>query len=250
MAFKSWQSYWTFSRKVMHDLRYIHDQETTEFLSEVLNSCQSRVQTLYGGQVLWRSQLGGSLRKLEDDEGNNIEEVPCSHPKKRMYPFEHMATEGRVNPKGIPCLYLATTSDTAMSESRPWIGSEVSVAQFVINRNVQIIDCSMNISVKPLYFDVDNGVYEPDEAEREKSVWAYIDKGFSRPITPNENQAHYVPTQVIAELFKSIGYDGVKYKSMLGNGYNIALFDIKSADFLQSFLYEVKSLSFQFDKAG
>lgn len=39
----------------------------------------------------------------------------------------------------------------------------------------------------------------------------------------------YVPTQIIAELIKSLGYDGIAYKSSLANGHNIALFDLESA---------------------
>lgn len=246
MSFKSWQSYWIFARKIMQSHRYMHDQDTKDFFCEVLNTCQSRIEILHGGRVLWRSQLGGSVRTQKDDEGNVIGEEPCPHPRKRMYPREHMATEGRVNPKGIPCLYLATTKETAMSESRPWIGSEISVAQFKIIENLKIIDCSLNSSLTPLYFDVNEGLYEPNEEEREQSVWAHIDKAFSQPVTQNENQAHYAPTQIIAELFKSNGYDGVKYKSMLGSGYNVALFNIKSAELLQCFLCEVKNVSFEF----
>ena len=191
MPFKSWQSYWSFLNKILHSQRYIHDRETTEFLSEVVKTCQSRQRNVNAGQILWRSQIGGSLRTLTDDDGNEIGEEPWPLPKDRMCPLERIAAEGRVNPKGIPCLYLATTKETAMSECRPWIGSEVSVAQFKIVKELTIIDCSVNHSLTPLYFDVNKGFYEPDEPEREKAVWAHIDQAFSRPVTSNENQAHY-----------------------------------------------------------
>ena len=125
MPFKSWQSYWSFLNKILHSQRYIHDRETTEFLSEVVKTCQSRQRNVNAGQILWRSQIGGSLRTLTDDDGNEIGEEPWPLPKDRMCPLERIAAEGRVNPKGIPCLYLATTKETAMSECRPWIGSEV-----------------------------------------------------------------------------------------------------------------------------
>lgn len=250
MPFKSWRSYWTFSSKILHSQRYIHDQETTEFLSEIVKTCQSRKRIVKAGLILWRSQLGGSLRMLLDDDGNEICEEPWSHPKDRMCPLDNMATEGRVNPKGIPCLYLATTKETAMSECRPWIGSAVSAAQFKIVRELTIIDCSVNHSLTPLYIDIDKGFYEPDESERDKTVWAHIDQAFSCPITPNENQAHYVPTQVIAEVFKSNGFDGVAYKSMLGSGHNVALFDLAAATLVNCKLYNVKSACFEFEQAS
>ena len=40
----------------------------------------------------------------------------------------------------------------------------------------------------------------------------------------------YVPTQVIAELYKSEGYDGIAYKRAFGDdGYNIAVFNLDDA---------------------
>lgn len=250
MPFKSWQSYWKFSSKILHSQRYIYDQDTMDFLAEVVETCQSRQRKLNSGELLWRSQVGGSFRTLTDDEGNEIGEEPCPHPKERMCPLDSMATEGRVNPKGIPCLYLATTKETAMSECRPWVGSEVSVAQFRIVRDLTIIDCSVHHSLHPLYFKADEGFYEPDESEREKAVWAFIDQAFSRPVVSNENQAHYVPTQVIAEVFKSNGFDGVAYKSTLGSGHNIALFDLAAATLVNCTLFDVKSVCFEFKPAS
>lgn len=250
MPFKSWQSYWIFARKIKHANRYMHDGETIEFLDEVLKSCGPRVQTLPAGKILWRSQLGSDVRKTTDEDGNEIGEEPCPHPVERMSPRELIAVEGRVNPKGIPCLYLATTKETAMSECRPWLSSEVSVAQFKTKKDMKIVNCSVNVSLNPLYFDIENGIYEPDEKERERSVWAHIDRAFSRPVVSTDDEAHYAPTQVIAELFKSNGYDGIAYKSMLSDGYNLALFDLHAAGLVSCTLYEVKQLSYDFSQAS
>ena len=52
------------------------------------------------------------------------------------------------------------------------------------------------------------GFYEPDPAEREKAVWAHIGQAFSEPMTRRDDSADYVPTQIIAELFKREGFDG------------------------------------------
>src|SRR5262252_4924229 len=49
-------------------------------------------------------------------------------------------------------------------------------------------------------------------------------------------------TQIIAELFKRHGFDGVAYKSSLGPGHNIAFFDLDAADLINCFLFEVKSV--------
>lgn len=42
--------------------------------------------------------------------------VRSPHREARMKPLPDQAYEGRVNPKGIPSLYFATTREVAMSE--------------------------------------------------------------------------------------------------------------------------------------
>lgn len=89
-----------------------------------------------------------------------------------------------------------------------------------------------------LYFE------EPDAVEREEAVWSSIDRAFAKPITRSDDYADYVPTQIIAELFKREGLDGVAYKSNFGkNGYNIALFDLDAAALLNCTLYEVNKIT-------
>ena len=250
MSFKSWQSFWNFRTSVANSSRYIYDENTESFLQEVLESCKSRLRPIPPGFIGWRSQLGSDRRPVFDDEGNEIAEEPCPLLKERMHPLKYAASEGRVNPKGIPYLYLATSKETAMSEVRPWVGSKISVAQFKVVKELTVVDCSVNHSLNPFYFDLKRGFYEPGEEEREKAVWAHIDKAFSAPVTQTENQAHYAPTQIIAELFKKNGFDGVVYKSMLADGYNIALFDPSCAEMLNCFLYEAKKVSFEFNETA
>ena len=87
---------------------------------------------------------------------------------------------------------------------------------------------------------------EPSPKERQQAVWADIDNAFSRPITPTDDVADYVPTQILSERFKSKGFDGIGYRSSLGDGYNIALFDIRSAEIINCFLYKVDRIEFSF----
>jgi hypothetical protein len=141
-----------------------------------------------------------------------------------MKPITSEAPEGRANPKGILYLYLATRKETAMAEVRPWLGSYISVAQFRTLKDMVLIDCSIHHIRNVIYWK------EPeDPIEREEAVWSDIDKAFSKPITSNDRSADYIPTQIIADLFKTNGFDGVYYKSLLYEGFNVALFDINSA---------------------
>lgn len=246
MPFKSWRSYWAFLAATANSRRYIFDEETKAFLDEVLSTCGSRQRLIKQGSIFWRSQLGVDLRPVYDDDGNEIGDESFPYSRERMKPQRFGASEGRVNPKGIPYLYLATTKETAMSEVRPWVGSEVSLAKFQTVKDLTIIDCSVNHFLNPMYFDIERGLYEPNDEEKEKSVWAHIDKSFSQPVLPNESMAHYAPTQILAELFKTNGLDGVVYKSLLGDGHNVALFNPDDAEILNCSLFVVKNVTFNF----
>jgi hypothetical protein len=156
-----------------------------------------------------------------------------------MKPLTDRAHDGRANPKGIPCLYLATQAETAISEVRPWIGSYVSVGQFKLLRPVEIIDCSRERLDHMFYWE------EPSPEEVEKAVWSDIDRAFAEPMTRSDDTADYVPTQILAELFKREGFGGVAYKSRFGErGYNVALFDVDAADLINCGLARVESIKF------
>ena len=58
------------------------------------------------------------------------------------------------------------------------------------------------------------------------------------------------PTQILAEAFRNNGYAGVIYKSLLGQGKNIAFFNIDAARQRNCFLFKVKYLFFKFEEAS
>lgn len=81
-------------------------------------------------------------------------------------------------------------------------------------------------------------------------VWSYIDKSFAEPMSSEDDPVHYIPTQIIAELFKKQGLDGIAYKSNFGgeHGFNIMLFDPSSAAFVSSGLVEVTQADYSLEK--
>ncbi len=81
-------------------------------------------------------------------------------------------------------------------------------------------------------------------------MWSDIDRAFSRPVTPSDEIADYVPTQIIAELFRANGLDGVAYRSALGESHNLAIFDIDAADVIKCSLFEAKKIDFTFKEAA
>lgn len=227
-----WDSYLSFKRKKKQEDRYFHDKETQELFDTLLITAKDRIESIPKGQIFWRAQLGYKEDPLYDN-GQIVDYNAIPLPVERMKPLADKAHEGRVNPKGIPCLYLATDEKTAVSEVRPWVGSYVTVAQFETLKDLKVIDCShgkinpMNVTVADLDKLWKFRQLTPEEAI--KCIWRWIDKGFSEPVDCNDNTADYVPTQIIAELFKTNGFDGIQYKSLFNNGKNLALFDINAA---------------------
>ena len=132
-------------------------------------------------------------------------------------PPKELAGHGRLNPKGIPYLYLSSNQLTAVSEIRPWVGSNVTVAQFELIKDIQLI----NFSNK--YFK--NKPKDEQFSGAEFTWEELISWMFTHPFDPRDDTA-YVPTQYLSERIKGEGYDGILYDSSLNpNGYNVTLFD-------------------------
>lgn len=243
--FPSKDGYHRFQQSVRHKARYVHDDDVRGFLSTLLETSKSRSKTLEKGEFLWRAQRGCEWR-VEYAGTEAEQEVPCGLSPDRMKPKAECVGDGRVNPRGIPVLYLASNSATAVAEVRPWVGSYVSLAQFKVMRNCDVIDCSMD-KTRSWQFVFLEG--EPDPEKREQAVWGDLSHALSRPVTPEEPSTEYVPTQIIAEAFRAHGYEGIVYGSLLGNGLNLALFDIEAAELINCGLQEVTRVAYTFDQA-
>lgn len=239
--FPLWQSYATFAFAVKRKQRFFRTPEIEAFLQLVLETSQNRQKVIPTGSVFWRAQLGHDWRVVR--QGSEEFDDIVAHPPERMKPLNHSPAEGRVNPKGIPCLYLSTDSNTAMSEVRPWVGKHTSVGQFKTMRDLRIIDCSVEHAEDfTFYFE------EPPSPERERSVWRDIDRSFSEPVAADDISADYAPTQVLSEYFKHSGFDGIVYKSLLGGAFNIALFDLSAAEIVNCSVHLARGVSFKFDE--
>jgi len=236
--FLSWNSYWTFSSAVRFQARFIHDKRVTSFLRAISATVKSRETTLSTGKALWRAQVGHNLDPREQDGVEYDEPVP--YKPERMKPLRNSAHEGRVNPRGIPCLYAASDKETGVAEVRPWLGALVSVAQLTPKRPLRLVNCADGGDGRhDLYLE------EPSPEIREQAVWRALGRAYSEPVDPDPGIAEYAPTQLLAEHFKKLGYDGVVYRSTLGKGFNIAVFDLDALDVVDVRLYPVSAVHYE-----
>lgn len=248
MPFCSSDAYRHYERSVLHNLRYMHEEIARDFLREVHETSKSRIQTLPVRTVLWRAQQGHTYRLQNEGQPDELE-IECAFDPPRMKPIPDKVTDGRVNPRGIAYLYLATDRNTACAEVRPWLKSYVSLGQFQTKRDLRIVDCTSD--KKKWSFKGFNAVdvaiipWEPNEYE--SVVWGDIGYAMSKPVTPEDSSLSYVPTQIIAESLRHHGADGIAYRSLLAEaGVNIALFDTNDADLVACGLMETSAIQYTF----
>ncbi len=252
--FASWLSFTRFVESVRKSNRYVWDDKVRLFLETVVATINQRDTPIPKGSILYRAQQGIDWVRHHDEDGNFTGEEPWGYAASRMKPLTDRAREGRANPVGIPVLYVGKTVETAISEVRPWIGAEVSVARCVANRPLRALDLSVGHASSLGFSHLDKLINSTPftAAEKKSCVWNDIDRAFSRPVTASDNVADYAPTQILAELFKHQGYDALLYKSQFGDddGYNIAIFDPDAVEVISCAPYEVKSIKVKADQIG
>ncbi len=236
-GFPSHRSYQEFADATRHHRRYILEDRQQQFLATVLTTSPVREQLLGADTSFWRAQLGCDWVPVEQD-GVCVAQEPSPFTPSRMRPLPDRAKEGRANPQGIVYLYGASHAETAIAEVRPWIGAHVSVGQFRLIRPARIVNCTADDRRFRLYFE------KPNEAECERVVWREIDYAYSVPVTPSDDLASYAPTQILAECFHANGFDGIAYRSSLGPGHNLALFDLAAAELIRCTVYAIKRVQF------
>lgn len=138
-------------------------------------------------------------------------------------PEKRIASHGRANPAGIPYLYLGSTPQTAISEIRPHAGEKACVADFSVPAGLKLVDLrNPRRMVSPFVLTGE------DEIGLLRSDIAFLERlgtELTRPIVPQGAPIDYVPSQYLCEFIKKCGYAGVIYRSSVGNGINLALFN-------------------------
>lgn len=242
IEFDSWRSFWDFRLEITSSSRFMRSPASQRFLDTVAAECHERATSIPAGRNFYRAQVA-HRDELDDESG---ETFPGPAARTRMLPLRDRAREGRVNPKGIPCLYMAADEHTAIAESRPWIGSLVSVGLFQTKRELRIVDCTDGADRHPFYLEG-----EPEPAKRSEAVWCYIARAFREPVTRDDDRAEYAATQSIADVFRTQKFDGLAYRSSFGTDrYNIALFDINAADLVMCRLYEIRDVQLRYTETA
>lgn len=220
----------------------MHRSSSRDFLERLARQAHGRVADIPAGRTFCRAQVA------HDDRYEEMiaDTIPDAAPPSRMRPLPDQASEGRVNPKGIPCLYLAGDPHTAVAEVRPWIGSLVTLAYFKIRRPLRVVDCTKDMAQELIYLEE-----EPGPDARNRAVWGELGRALREPVLRDDVVAQYGATQVVAEVFRSEGFDGIAYRSAFGEDrFTLALFDLDAARLTSAVLHEVREIQFDFRESG
>lgn len=209
-----------FCEEITHVNRFFPQTKVDlELMSEVLSYSEN---TIAEDRFLFRARLSPDGKKFDIDEIG-------APPKEK-------AVEGRANPSWIPYLYLASNPDTAISEIRPQVNDTVSVGSFKLNKQAHIIDLRNPYIDTPFRWG-NNLAFVLDIHH----FLRMLGKILSKPVSRNRTTKEYLPSQYLCEFIKSNGFDGVLYRSDLGDGHNLVLFNSEKVVCTETKLYRVTS---------
>lgn len=164
------------------------------------------------------------------DKDLRIEEM---NPYKEMSPAPiHATRNNRMSPAGISYMYLANKVSTCLHEICAKQGDFVLVGSFVPKKPLKMLDLSRHPHIViPSIFNPD---YDHDLRWMDEFIQSFK-REISKPVQDGEKEIEYVPTQVLAEYIRKLGYEGIVYESSLEEGTcNYVLFYGPDPEFFDS----------------
>lgn len=192
---------------------------------------------LPSGTRLFRSRIGYDARAIPFFGWGDERHYRPFFGSKLSAPPPIVASGGRMNRQGVGFLYLATDSNTAIAETRPHPGHFCSVGEFEALENFRIADLSA--------VDVTNFAVS-DKRLDDFLLLKTLDRLFSIPITP-EGRSSYHFTQLLADCFRQLGFDAIRYRSSVGPGTNVVAFHPDKFSFVSDSARVVKVSALSYD---
>jgi len=163
-------------------------------------------------------------------------------------PPPHLATAGRANPEGISILYLADTVKTTLHEIRAGVYDYVTIGSFELLRDMEVINLAEIDKISPFIASKSYGIDFTRHAINMEQL-KMIGKEIAKPLRRHDSILDYLPTQYVSDYIKSKEFDGIEYISTMSpDGVNLAVFDHKIFRCTGTTVYDVKSLTYSYDK--
>lgn len=203
-------SWGEFKDQILHYARFFDiggESGTRErLLSSIRELLPFLEHTIPAGTMLWRSREC-DIDIVDSDSrylGNELGPPPPA-----------FASNGRMNPRGIPYFYTAEDANTAIIESRSRFGFSNVHARFETIVPIRVVDINRSLAFRP------KNIFDPEYRHEEHWVSSFLYDfhcEISRPITDAGALLDYVPTQVFSEYIRYLGYNGIRFRSSVHNG--------------------------------
>lgn len=227
----SWEN---FTENLIKNNRY-HTNHFNEKILELF--CPKIVKQYKKGSKFYRGRISSK-------EGYHLNNMGA--------PDFKNSRDGRVNACGVECLYLASEVKTTISEVRAGTSDYVTVGIFELQEDINIVDLKRIDKISPFTLD-ENEISLVDYAINKRFLHK-INEEMGKVIKQSDSRLDYIPTQYISDYIKSIEsntggklYSGIEYNSTLcDSGYNLAIFYPNLFKCVETQIYEVNSLTYNF----
>jgi hypothetical protein len=157
------------------------------------------------------------------------------------------ATPGRANPVGIPYLYVSDSEKTTFYETRISLHESITIGKFITHKPISLVSLKNITNFGP--FEILDRGFELEEFIRFRPYLQKLENELSKPVRRQDVHLDYLPTQFLCEFIKSLGFDGVEYKSAMNpTGYNLAIFNDWKLECVDLNFYVVNELEYKWNK--
>lgn len=186
----------------------------TDMLRKLYETCLKNLkEEIEPGTELYRARVIDS--KFKRGRDYDLDEASIGPADKTN------SQSGRMNPEGISYFYVAEDEATALKEGRLRANERVLIGRFKTIKELTVIDWT-KANIYENAVDIFSPKYNPEMAVYQDFLRRFaIEVG-----KPNETEKtiEYVATQLVAEYVRGYGFDGIKYDSSVGNGFDVVFF--------------------------
>jgi hypothetical protein len=227
---------WNESKKLLLENNYTEVLPQFHILFHAL--LHRTMTTVPAGKVYSRARIGFDVQKERGKLSQAIIEKKIPYREKNILaPPPNITPSGRANRERISYYYLASTIATAIAEVRPHPGHYVSIANFELTENIKVANLSS--------FGIKDYIGSEEDFDNYVALRAFAYE-FEFPITPDAKN-RYLFSQMLSDIIKMSGLDGIMFNSSIGKGVNIVVFDKSKVKFKQNSrrLYFIKKHSYE-----
>ena len=190
-----------------------NDDNRKAYLDELMPYLYEYERLIPKGEVFYRAR----------EAANKLMDITKIDAYKELSPAPPLlAKTNRMSPAGISYLYIASDIETAYKECR--LQDEYAlVAEYMMKEDLNIIDFTKEVFVWA------DSIFNPDYDHDSRWINDFLKNFVSEITSPiiEENKDHsieYVFPEVIAEYIRSQGFEGICFKSSVGEGKSYVFF--------------------------